>query len=95
MASNGNDPQIDQAEAAIRQVMAGKHPNQQPAVRAVGNGGAVDEQAVTYDLAKRAADTAKAMRDLADYSNHVAGDIDRIVASYISNMNRLLGKAGK
>ena len=48
-----------------------------------------------YDLAARISETAKAIRDLADYSNNVAGDLERITASYIGNMHRLMGKVGK
>ena len=53
------------------------------------------EQQPVYDLAMRIAETAKAIRDLADYSNNVAGDLERITASYIANMHRLMGKIGK
>lgn len=85
MATNGPDPRLEQLENTLRGVTAaGAMPVAAPA----------DANELTYDLAKRVSDTAKAMRDLADYSNHVAGDIERIVASYITNMHRLMGKAG-
>lgn len=89
MAQNGNDPRLEKLESTLRGVVPAGQLANQPANRP-------DEpDAVTYDLARRIGDTAKAIRDLADYSNNVAGDLERIVASYISNMGRLMGKIGK
>ena len=97
MEPRTNGSTIDQAEAAMRQLIAGKHPSQQPAASTAAAVGAAPREGgdEVYDLAQRVADTAKAMRDLADYSNNVAGDIERIIGMYIAHMHRLMGRLGK
>jgi hypothetical protein len=85
MATNGNETASTQGTnqklaAALRDMQA-----VQPA--------AAKEE--IYDLVTRMNDTARAIRDLAGYSNHVADDLERITAAYVGHMQRLLGKIGK
>jgi hypothetical protein len=85
MATNGNEPVVgnptnQKLAAALRDMQA-----VQPA--------AAKEE--IYDLVSRVNDTARAIRDLAGYSNHVADDLERMTASYVGHMQRLLGQVGK
>jgi hypothetical protein len=84
MAGNGSDPRLETLENTLRGVVPTPPVNEVP----------TPKEAV-YDLMTRAGDTARAMRDLAQYSSHVADDIDRIIAAYVGHMHRLLGKVGK
>jgi len=80
MATNGNDPRLDQLEKTLRGVVP-QPVNEIPAAK----------EAV-YDLMARASDTTRSIRDLANYSNRIADDLDSIIATYVSHMHQLMGK---
>jgi hypothetical protein len=81
--ANGNEPEGRQKlAAALRDPLA---------VMPAGAEGRPE----TYDLAERGLDTVQAMRDLAAYSSKVADNLETILATYNSQMRRLLGKIGK
>jgi hypothetical protein len=86
MATNGNEQTSNQGTnqqlaAALRDMQT---------VQPAGS----KEQEI-YDLVSRVNDTARAIRDLAGYSNHIADDLERMTASYVGHMQRLLGQIGR
>jgi len=88
MANNGGDARLEKLENTLRGVV----PTPVDDLAVVPPGAKAPE---IYDLMVRGKDTAKAMRDLAQYSNRVADNLENLITDYVGHMQRLLGRIGK
>jgi hypothetical protein len=81
MATNGNNPQIEQLENTLRGMQA-VQPEAPPAQE-------------PYDLSTRMLEAAAACRDIAHYSNDFADHLEKAATNYVAGMQRLLGRIGR
>lgn len=89
MATNGNDPRLDQLEQHLR----GANPAAlQPAVRDADGGGVAAE---TYDLAAHMSDVVAQLREIARYTSDYADNLQKGLVIYEHSIQQKLGKITK